>query len=75
MVSTAAASTPRLMSVDELADHYGRAKKTIQNKITRGWGPVPVLDPDTGQVLGFRPEEVDRFDRRNQRTRAQYLYQ
>lgn len=66
--------TPNLMSVAQLAEHYGRAKKTIQNKLTRGWGPVPVLDPDTGQVLGFRVEEVNRFDQRNQRTRKQYLY-
>lgn len=68
------AETPNLMSVAQLAEHYGRAKKTIQNKLTRGWGPVPVLDPDTGQVLGFRVEEVNRFDQRNQRTHKQYLY-
>lgn len=35
---------------------------------------MPVLDPDTGEVLGFRVEEVNRFDQRNQRTRKQYLY-
>lgn len=35
---------------------------------------MPVLDPDTGQVLGFRVEEVNRFDQRNQRTHKQYLY-
>lgn len=68
------AETPNLMSVAQLAEHYGRAKKTIQNKLTRGWGPAPVLDPDTGQVLGFRVEEVNRFDQRNQRTHKQYLY-
>ena len=51
----------------------GARRKTI-NKLTRGWGPVPVLDPDTGQVLGFRVEEVNRFDQRNQRTHKQYLY-
>ena len=66
--------TPNLMSVAQLAEHYGRPKKTIQNKLTRGWGAVPVLDPDTGEVLGFRVEEVNRFDQRNQRTRKQYLY-
>lgn len=33
------AETPNLMSVAQLAEHYGRAKKTIQNKLTRGWGP------------------------------------
>lgn len=52
------APIPNLMTVEQLAEHYGKAKKTIQNKLTRGWGPTPVTDPDTMQVLGF---EVERW--------------
>lgn len=52
------APIPNLMTVEQLAEHYGKAKKTIQNKLTRGWGPTPVTDPDTMQVLGFEVEEV-----------------
>lgn len=68
------APIPNLMTVEQLAEHYGKAKKTIQNKLTRGWGPVPVTDPDTMQVLGFEVEEVTRFDRINKQTRKQRLY-
>lgn len=32
------APIPNLMTVEQLAEHYGKAKKTIQNKLTRGWG-------------------------------------
>ena len=38
------APIPNLMTVEQLAEHYGKAKKTIQNKLTRGWGPTPVTD-------------------------------
>lgn len=68
------APIPNLMTVEQLAEHYGKAKKTIQNKLTRGWGPTPVTDPDTMQVLGFEVEEVARFDRINKQTRKQRLY-
>lgn len=68
------AETPNLMSVAQLAEHYGRAKKTIQNKLTRGWGPCRYWTRTRDQVLGFRVEEVNRFDQRNQRTHKQYLY-
>lgn len=68
------APLPNLMTVEQLAEHYGLAKKTIQNKLTRGWGPTPVTDPDTMQVLGFEVEEVTRFDRINRQTRKQRLY-
>lgn len=68
------APLPNLMTVEQLAEHYGKAKKTIQNKLTRGWGPTPVTDHDTMQVLGFEVEEVARFDRINKQTRKQRLY-
>lgn len=68
------APIPNLMTVEQLAEHYGLAKKTVQNKLTRGWGPTPVTDPDTMQVLGFEVEEVARFDRINKQTRKQRLY-
>lgn len=68
------APIPNLMTVEQLAEHYGKAKKTIQNKLTRGWGPTPVTDPDTMHVLGFEVEEVARFDRINKQTRKQRLY-
>lgn len=45
-----------------------------ERKVTRGWGPTPVTDPDTMQVLGFEVEEVARFDRINKQTRKQRLY-
>ena len=42
------AETPNLMSVAQLAEHYGRAKKTIQNKLTRGWGASAGIGPGHG---------------------------
>lgn len=65
---------PGFLTVDALADRYGMAKKTLQNKITQGWGPTPVLDPVTDQVMGFRADAIDRFERRNQCTKKERLY-
>lgn len=68
-------SVRKLWSTEQLARHYGRAKKTIQNKLTQGWGPTPVLNPNNGRIIGFDPREVERYDRQNTRTRKQYLYE
>lgn len=48
------APIPNLMTVEQLAEHYGKAKKTIQNKLTRGWGPTPVTDPEHHAGAGLR---------------------
>ena len=67
------APIPNLMTVEQLAEHYGLAKKTIQNKLTRGWGPTPVTDP-TPCRCWLRGRGGDAFDRINKQTRKQRLY-
>lgn len=62
-----------LLTYKALAEHYGVTTRTMYQRVWRGNAPTPVLGP-TGRVLGWRPEEVARYDGANQRTRTEYLY-
>lgn len=64
----------RLVSYKELAEHYGLTLGSMYQRVYLGRAPTPVRT-GAGRIIGWRPEEIQRWDQANQMTRPQYLYQ
>lgn len=62
-----------LMTYADVAAHYGITVRSMRNRVLRGDAPTPVLGPG-GRVRGWRPEEVEKYDRAHTMTRKEYLY-
>lgn len=63
----------KLLSYADLARHYGITVTAMYDRVYRGSAPTPVLGPG-GHVRGWRPEEVEKYDRAHTMTRREYLY-